>query len=71
VRGEDDLGRSFHAQGRPANLLKWHAYNSIMSWYSLMEFTLDDLPAWGETTDYWPIRAASRMVRSLRAGRNR
>ena len=67
VDGQDDRGRSFHAHGTPANLLKWQAYNAIMSWYSLMRFTLDDKPAMGETTDYWPINQASRMLRSLRA----
>jgi len=65
VDGHDDRERSFHAHGTPVNLLKWQAYNAIMSWYSLMQFDLDGHTAMGETTDYWPINKASRMLRSM------
>ena len=69
VDAKDHLGREFHAEGRPANLLKWHAYTTFFNHWSLARWEFDGQEAWGEMNDYFTVRQMRRFQQSLRRRR--
>lgn len=54
VRGTDSMGRSFEAVGEAENriVLNRHTFIDVNS---LVQWTLDGQPAWGEDQDLWPV----------------
>jgi hypothetical protein len=67
IRGEDELGRHFEAEGRCVNKLGVHLNPNLFTWNCLTEWTWDGGKGWGEDHDNWSASAATRFFRSLRS----
>lgn len=61
----DTLGRHVVADGRVRNMLNWQGYSWLMTFWSLVEWTLDGQTALGEGQDYWPLAQSQKFMRSL------
>ncbi|MEM7410888.1 MAG: hypothetical protein AAF430_11685 [Myxococcota bacterium] len=69
LRGEDELGRAFEAEGRCVNKIGVHLNPNLFTWNCLTEWEWDGGRGWGEDHDNWSAPAATRFFRALRAGR--
>jgi hypothetical protein len=68
LTGQDELGRSFEAEGRCVNKLGVHLNPNLFTWECLTEWTWDGGQGWGEDHDNWSASAATRFFRALRSG---
>jgi len=66
LRAQDELGRSFEAEGRCVNKLGVHLNPNLFTWNCLTEWTWDGGRGWGEDHDNWSASAATRFFRKLR-----
>lgn len=69
IEARDEHGRELHAEGKPLNHLKWMAYTTYFSFWSLAEWEFDGQTAYGELIDYMHVAQNRRLQGSLRAGR--
>lgn len=67
VEATDSLGRRLEATGRVRNMLNWQGYSWLMTFWSLVEWSLDGETALGEGQDYWPLHQSRTFMRAQRA----
>ena len=65
--GVDELGRTWQAEGRAENLLKWHDYGLFEHW-QLMRWSLNGVECWGESQDFFRLQQVRKLQRNLMQG---
>ena len=69
VKGTDQLGRSFVADGEAISRMAMPiAGVHGVCWTSLVKYTINGVPAWGDDQDAWPLHAWSAMRRREQMG---
>ena len=69
VEGKDELGRAFHAEGEAVSRMGMPIAGAHgVCWTSLVRYTINGVPAWGDDQDAWPISAWSTMRRRDQMG---
>lgn len=65
IEGEDELGRTFAAEGRRVSVLKWTGLPSLTVFWALYEWRLDSGEyVWGETGEVFPAEFLRRHLRA-------
>jgi hypothetical protein len=67
IVGTDARGRDFTATGTPVSRIAINRHTAI-TWNYLSHWRLDNVDAWGEDQDMWPVHDWSDFVRSRRSG---
>lgn len=62
VEGTDAMGRLLIAEGTCVNWFRWTGV-PVFNYWSLVEWRLNGVPAWGEVQDYFPLQQFRRFVR--------
>ena len=67
IEAVDSDGRELHVEGESVSRMAMpiHGVHGVC-WQSLMRFTINGIPAWGDDQDAWPIHAWSAFRRRAR-----
>ena len=69
VKGRDQLGRAFVADGESVSRMAMPIAGAHgVCWTSLVKYTINGVPAWGDDQDAWPLHAWSAMRRREQMG---
>ncbi|MEM1140991.1 MAG: hypothetical protein AAGI88_00250 [Pseudomonadota bacterium] len=64
IEAQDDLGRSFRAEGECLNKIALHLNPNLFTWNCLTRWSFDGLTGYGEDHDNWSAAGARHFFRS-------
>lgn len=66
LRGRDESGRDFTADGECVNWLQWQGYPFTFQWWCMVRWAFDGREAWGELQEFAPLELTRRLHRKRR-----